>query len=85
MNVYEQQARALKEIAVELKGVRRALDIICKSLEPEKTIASDDADQVGEQAIERAGVLICGINNEPCTYCNGKNCVYQTAGGAGNG
>lgn len=37
MTVYEQQARAMKEIAAELKGIRRALDIIGKSLKPKES------------------------------------------------
>lgn len=52
MNVYEQQARALKEIAAELKGIRRALDIISKSMKPDTDPLADflarrEADQEG--------------------------------------
>ena len=50
MNVYEQQARALKEIAAELKGIRRALDIISKSMKPDPLadfLARREADQEG--------------------------------------
>lgn len=74
MNVYEQQARALKEIAAELKGIRRALDIICKSLKPD-----------AEFVVEEESPPICGINNEPCTYCSGTNCSYMHREGADNG
>lgn len=74
MNVYEQQARALKEIAAELKGIRRALDIISESMKPYVKIV-----------VEGENPLICGINNEPCTYCSGTNCVYMKTEGVGNG
>lgn len=73
MNVYEQQARALKEIAAELKGIRRALDIICKSMKPggdplADALADAFARKEADQAVEREGkdVCMCGFFGGEC-------------------
>ena len=75
MNVYEQQARALKEIAAELKGIRRALDIIGKSLKTD-----------GDQAEERESpAYICKKDGFPCIRCVDGLCSFRKEAGAGNG
>lgn len=76
MNVYEQQARALKEIAAELKGIRRALESIDKSLKPDVEIVVDN---------EEAEAFFCDWKGTECTMCVTGECLYRSKGGAGNG
>ena len=72
MNVYEQQARALKEIAAELKGIRRAFDIIVKNLKPDdeqgETLADALATLKVDQSVEREeeDVYMCGFYGGEC-------------------
>lgn len=73
MTVYEQQARALKEIAAELKGIRRALDIIGKSMKPnsyraDNAIVDELAGREDDKAVEQEGkdVDMCGFFGGEC-------------------
>jgi len=94
MNVYEQQARALKEIAAELKGIRRALDIIGKSLKPggdpladalADAFARQEADQAVKQENE-AETFICALTVTPCGECKQPDiCPYRVREVADNG
>lgn len=88
MTVYEQQARALKEIAAELKGIRRALDIIGKSLRPsgyraDITIVDELAGRKNDQEDKQEGkdVYMCGFFGGECDekhpgYCSDP-CDYR--------
>lgn len=71
MNVYEQQARALKDIAAELKGIRRALEGIDKSLKPKE---SPGICEMTEDDCE----MCCEMRNGECVH-------LIRAEGAGNG
>lgn len=86
MNVYEQQARALKEIAAELKGIRRALDIISKSLKPDDDPLADFlARQKDEQEDEQEEKFVCDWTGLECIMCVPHDCLHRHKRGVDNG
>ena len=88
MTVYEQQARALKEIAHELKGIRRALDIISKSMKTDddqvETIADMVARSKENQEAEQEEKLFCNWTGRECIMCVPHDCSHRFKGGGKN-